>query len=556
MGNLANDPAHSRRELSETLEVRVADLLRLPTFAEVKVVAGEAGLDRIVERANVMEVPDIIAWVKPRELLLTTGYPLRDTPDGLAPLVRALDEAGVSALGVKLHRYLDDLPAEMIEAANTAGLPLLLLPDDAAFDDLLHEVVGDVLLRRSSAAARSDAVGRALMSVVLHGGGLDELMASLHDQIGGLTLVTTPDGRVLASAGADEGVFGQSVVFAETERFRSERFARGQHQAGELSVSVVPVMAGRVDHGRLVVIRERASSVPDAVELLERAATVAALAITKTMAVRAVEAKYRGDFVRDVLMRRAGPTDVVVDHFDSLGWDVARPVAVVVAALDPSHEPQDSRNALRIAQERFANAGVSVVTRHDKTAPVVGFAQEVVAIVGVPAQQQSLRTLVDALVHAVSGDGGGGRRSFATGVSRMIDDPSGIAAGYEQARRAVHVGRQLQGTSAVAHFDDLGAFRLLSLIDDASELANFVGEVLGELADEANPEAADMRATLRVLLDTNLNVAETSRRLHFHYNTLRYRITKLERIVGPFVTDPDLQLDLSLALRVMQMRGL
>ena len=119
----------------------------------------------------------------------------------------------------------------------------------------------------------------------------------------------------------------------------------------------------------------------------------------------------------------------------------------------------------------------------------------------------------------------------------------------------MHVGRQLQGSSALAHFDDLGAFRLLSLIEDVNELRNFVTEVLGELADESDPEAADMRATLRVLLDTNLNVAETSRRLHFHYNTLRYRITKLEKTVGPFISDPDLQLDLSLALRVMHMRN-
>ena len=43
-----------------------------------RVLAGEIGLDNIVKSVNVMEVPDILDWVHPGELLVTTLYPLRD----------------------------------------------------------------------------------------------------------------------------------------------------------------------------------------------------------------------------------------------------------------------------------------------------------------------------------------------------------------------------------------------------------------------------------------------------------------------------------------------
>ena len=88
------------------------------------------------------------------------------------------------------------------------------------------------------------------------------------------------------------------------------------------------------------------------------------------------------------------------------------------------------------------------------------------------------REVVEAAVREVAGDGGGGRRPFATGVSRMAPSPDDLPVAYEQARKALTVGRQMHGPRAVAHFDDLGVFRLLSLIDDDRELSSFVRETL------------------------------------------------------------------------------
>jgi purine catabolism regulator len=248
----------------------------------------------------------------------------------------------------------------------------------------------------------------------------------------------------------------------------------------------------------------------------------------------------------------------VVEHCRSLGWDISRPLVVVVAELDPAAAKpagQDSPPGIvhRSQHERFSSAWQQVVRARDKGAPVVGFSQEVVALLAVKPGSEA--ALVEDVVAAVAGDRGGGRQSFCAGVSRVVTRPAEVAAAYSQARKAVAVGRRVHGNGSVSHFDSLGVHRLLSLVPDTAELKSFANEVLGELAADS-VEAADLRATLQTLLDTNLNVAETARLLHFHYNTLRYRIGKLERIVGPFSTDPHLRLDVALALQVVQMRGI
>src|SRR5215208_6913252 len=103
--------------------VSLRQALTLAPFERARVVAGAGGLGRIVRHVNVMEVPDIAAYVKSDQLLLTTAYPLRDERAALAELVPRLAEKGLAGLAIKPARYIEAIPETMIEAAERLAFP-------------------------------------------------------------------------------------------------------------------------------------------------------------------------------------------------------------------------------------------------------------------------------------------------------------------------------------------------------------------------------------------------------------------------------------------------
>ncbi|MFI7633587.1 PucR family transcriptional regulator ligand-binding domain-containing protein [Nonomuraea sp. NPDC049400] len=529
--------------------VSVGEVLGVSTLADARLIAGESGLGRIVQRLNVMEVPDILAWVKPHELLLTTGYPLRNTPQSLGRLVADLDERGLAALAIKLGRYVDELPEEMVEQADRLGFPLILLPNDVGFDDILNQVLTDILNRQAAVLARAEEAHRALVQVVLAGGGLNEVTAEVAQLLDVSVAAVDGSGRVLATAGAAEhvsvlreSIFREGPPLTAAAAGATEPVSRSEAMSTR-SFASVPVLAGGHHHGRIVAYSPSGTIRDSDVGILERAATVAALVVTRQEAVNAVESKYRADFLRDVLTGRAGTAERVTARARAFGWDLSRPVTVLVAELDPDGDE-------RSAQDRLVACWTAAMRRHDPRGAVAGFSHEVVAVVD--AAIDATRVAKDA----ASAFADVPPATFSTGTSRPSPGAETLPEAYSQALKAARVGRQLHGPGAVAHFDQLGVYRLLSLVNDTEELHSFVRETLGPLASDDDAENADLRRTLQVLLETNLNVAETARRLHFHYNTLRYRIGKLERLLGNFTDDPHLRLNLTLALHVLRMRGI
>jgi PucR family transcriptional regulator, purine catabolism regulatory protein len=417
-----------------------------------------------------------------------------------------------------------------------------------------------------AALARIDALHRALTQIVLEDGTLDNIAAEVARVLDVGVLVTSTDGRERAAAVTIDhrALLDERDLVDPTGRIRVERLS-GQSvplstTAGGAEARSQRVAAGGSDLARLIVAKLNGPITDDDVHALERAAAVAALLITRQEAITAVENKYQGDFLRDLFLHRTGglPTsnEYVDEHAATFGWDLDRPLVVLCAEIDPLQPDAApvSRLVRRQWQERFAAAWRQVTRGLDDTIPTVDFSSEVVVLLPVGDAVDDGHQVIERTVTAVAGDKGGGRRPFSVGVSRVASRLQDLPEAYAQAQRAVEVGRRVHGGGSTTFFDSLGLHRLIALIPDQAELRSFAHDVLGPLADDTT-EAADLRRTLQVLLDTNFNVAEAARSQFFHYNTMRYRVSKLERLLGPLSEDPHLRLDVAVALRVLEITG-
>ena len=399
--------------------------------------------------------------------------------------------------------------------------------------------------------ARIDALHTGLTQIVLEGGDLGGIADEVSRALDVGVVVTSTDGRQRAAALSDGHLtlLEAHDLIEPTGRLRVERVVGEAAKVGVGEVLGLRVAAGGADLARLVCVRADGPLTSDDVHALERAAAVAALLITRQEAITAVENKYQGDFLRDMLLRRAVGAEYVTEHVETFGWELGLPLVVVAAEIDPlsADEPAPDRETRRHWQERFAAAWRQVCTGLGDGIPTVDFSSEVVSLLPVTDGQE----IVARAVTAVAGDKGGGRRSFSVGVSRPALTLDDLPEAYAQARRAVEVGRRMSGGGATTYFDQLGLHRLIALVPDVDELRSFTRDALGSLADPT-PEAADLRETLQVLLDTNFNVAEAARAQFFHYNTMRYRVSKLEKMLGPVASDPHLRLDVAVALRILE----
>ncbi|BBB00511.1 putative regulatory protein [Actinacidiphila reveromycinica] len=517
--------------------------LRLTALA-----AGER-LGAQVRWVHTSELEDPAPYLEGGELLLTTGLKL-DTADtgAVAAYVRRLAAAGVVGLGFGVGVGHDEVPRALVEAAQEAGLPLLEVPRATPFIAISKAVSAAVAADRYQAVTAGFEAQRELTRAALAPDGTAALLARLAAHLNGWAALYDASGAVLAAAPEWAGRRAARLG-GEIDRLRAVPAPASAAVAGpagsEDRVELQSLGTGRRPRGFLAVGTEERLDT-SARYVVHAAVALLTLSLEQSRALVAAQGRLSAALLRMLL---AGETEHARATAGPLyGTLLDAPVRMLVAEAGGSaagaQAPLGSEAPQGVEAPGLPEALALLAERTEAAA--VRAAEPVLVVT--EGERLIVLAAEGAAALTVAADLAGAEEGVAVGVSAPVD-PADAPTARGQAERALAVARR-RGVNLVEH-GEVGVGSVVPLLADDAVRA-FAEGLLRPLREHDATSRGDLVASLAAWLARHGQWDAAAADLGVHRHTLRYRMRRVEEILGRSLDDPDVRMELWLALKTEQ----
>ncbi|TDA70261.1 MAG: hypothetical protein D9V47_02090 [Clostridia bacterium] len=371
---------------------------------------------------------------------------------------------------------------------------------------------------------------RQLLRAVAVGQGLPALLAVLGDMLQRPVAVTDAAGRLLASHCQEGEVAGWPEVLAlplvASDPWRGSVALKG----GERTAAVIP-LGEELVQGYLVIL-ENGRPLPAGILARARQMAVAVLLeLSRQAAVVEVEKRYRNEFIQDLIYGNFVSLEDVIARGQVWGWDFSRPYALAVLEMDGL----SGGAAGRAEVQRFASLSAHYLERWEAGVITSERGGQVIVLWPAPgssADWVSLKARMHSLLSRLRSQAAPGLgRTFSAGIGRFYPSVLYLYRSYQEAKIALGLARVFGQQGGINTFDELGVLRLLYEVPQP-DLEVFYRQILGPLEEYDACHDGSLVDTLAAYLASNGNAGLAAKKLFIHENTLRYRLRRIEEVLG------------------------
>lgn len=543
--------------------ITVERILKLPVFKGAALISGENGKNNIVEYVDVMEVPDIVNWLSPNEMLLTTAFAMKNDIKAQENLIVKLSEIGAAALCIKPGRFIDKIPEALIELSNKLNFPLIQISSEVPYVDIISEVLNEILNEKGFILQSISRVHDSLMNIVLMGGGLQEICNKLMELTGIPILILDKNCRIISLSSINKLSCSLSDEVKKIEKFKKSNLSYSEPIIinDENPYIIIPIVIEQSLYGFLAGKPNKIIENDLNIKLLQQGAIVAALEFIKEKNTQEIKKRLMKDLISDMLYGNIDK-DVLIERGKSFGWDFKNGRQVIALKVDRCKELKYSveeiqkfrsfiTDMVKITAESIDNK--AIVT--EKNGMDIIFIKPPIEYVDNKknlydySREFALKVQRELYLNIENID-------LSIGIGRYDNDITEVHKSYQEAKKSLEMGLKIFGKGHVTHFDDIGIYKILLKVSDKDELFRFCLNLLKPLIEYDRENNTELQRTLEVYLKNNKKLSETAKELYIHRNTVRYRIDKIIDILNVDMEDGDILFNLYFSLKAFKILNL
>ena len=278
--------------------------------------------------------------------------------------------------------------------------------------------------------------------------------------------------------------------------------------------------------------------------LLKVGATATALKMLYEKVALDVEESIMQDFLCNVVTNNYTTEHAIIEKANYLGYDITLPFEVVVLVWI---------NAQTGSAEVLPAAFVSHIKQKVKEwspRSIVSSLRNVELFVlvdsdGTLGPQEIAERITEAAQNQIGSP-------YFCGIGKLAERPQDIKNSFSQAKETVGILQQMKRSNSIETYENLGAYSVLLGVRSISELEGFSLEILGRLMDYDNEKKGELLHTLTVFVTEKGSHEEIAKRLYIHVNTLKYRLQKIQDLLGMSLDNPEERFNVQLAIKALR----
>ncbi|KAB2492661.1 PucR family transcriptional regulator [Priestia endophytica] len=504
-------------------KLSVQEILQTQHFEDAKVIAGEAGIHRLIRWVHVLEVTSIQNLLNGNELILSTGVGWKEDHNSFYSLVQQSINANAAGLCIELGTYISKIPQKIIDLANSYDFPIIVFFKKVKFIDITQEIHSLLIKKHYKILEDLEEYSSNLNQLLLSSNPHKKILEFLNDYLKVTVFYISNQGEI-------------QVIPKKTPIEQEKILQALQREEVTSNLHIAHQSVQALDHtfADLFIVSERDEITEFDSLILDRSAIALAQSLLRELYIEEQRKTEEGEWVRTWL---AGKNSEEQIHKYLLEIDPnLRPngCTVLLCKAENLNKVTSEFNYFKLyTRSIFERKGIFLLTHIEK--------DTIIFILLNNRKDNDFKYRVQEVIDHLKESEFIKKQKLSNlefSVGKFVNNLDYVKSSYHTAKETMSLREKMPNELLNYFYEDLYIFRLVLAANSQGVLHEFIYDYIGPVLLHDQQNNGELLKTLKVYLQCKGAKKETAEQLHIVRQTLYHRLDRLYELIGRDFMEP------------------